>query len=147
MYSWSRGTFRLVKDSDSLLRGREKFAESMLTRRSQEHPGHCTRARSGHRYGSARYGLVRRPCPKIRLSQPYIGAPERGNPPPGIPRSSWRQRTHNPAPKFSRFELTTGRDGTRLGVACAENPTALTRREAPVRYFCSANARDAPQGF
>ena len=29
------------------------------------------------------------------------------DPPPGTPRSSWRQRTHNPSPKFSCFELTT----------------------------------------
>ena len=47
-----------------------------------------------------------------------ISRPERANPPPGCPRSNWRQRTHNPPPKFSCFELTTGRDG---GVACAEN--------------------------
>jgi hypothetical protein len=35
---------------------------------------------------------------------------ETTDPPPGIPRSSWRQRRHSPSPKFSCFELTAGRN-------------------------------------
>ena len=49
-----------------------------------------------------------------RLSQPYIAALGRANLPPGCPRSSWRRRTHNPPPKFSYFELITGRDAPTL---------------------------------
>ena len=41
----------------------------------------------------------------IRLSQPYIAALERANPPPGAPRSNWRERTHSPSPKFSCLNL------------------------------------------
>ena len=64
------------------------------------------------------------------------------DPPPGIPRSSWRRRTHNPPPKFSCFELTTGRDAQRSpnagsrsvsGVACA----------VLIRTVCADSARVA----
>jgi len=67
--------------------------------------------------------------------------PQHPDPPPGCPRSSWRQRTHYSPSKFSCFELTTGRDGGGL-----PRTVCVTQCGSPVRCF-SPRTRTAYCGY